>query len=172
VGRDVPPSLGEPPLASWRLNLSLGAGRFASCFVAGVVCYTMVGERRRLPFWTLPLALVGGLGVYMLAYARVGMQAGLGIPTTLGLALLLPLFERMQTSWLRRASHVVANYSYGIYLFHAPCIWIAFGRLKFLGTAGCAVTFVLLLAATTWVFYHSLEAPMIRLGQRVAARVA
>jgi peptidoglycan/LPS O-acetylase OafA/YrhL len=157
---------------AWKhLGLHAWAGYYAPCFVAGVLCYLALGARRALPFWILPLALVAILVAYMGAYARVGLQAGLGIPATIALAALLPRFAPMRALWLRRATHTVAKYSYGIYLFHSPCIWLAFGKLGFLGLAGASVVFVLLTTVVVVVAYHALEAPLIAVGQRIARRL-
>jgi peptidoglycan/LPS O-acetylase OafA/YrhL len=158
-------------LLSKKLGVPLGAGLYAPCFVAGVLCYLGLGTGRSLPFWIFPLALVAILLAYMGAYARLGLQAGLGIPATAALAYLLPRIAPMRARWLRRGSHAIAKYSYGIYLFHVPCIWLAFGKLGFLGLAGASVTFVLLTTAFVVVSYHALEAPMIALGQRLAQRL-
>jgi len=158
-------------LATWALNLPFTAGRYAPCFVAGVVCYGLLRVRRPVPFSLFPLALVGVLIAYMAAYASFGLQAGLGIVVTIGLAPALPLFARMRATWLKSVSHTLAKYSYGIYLFHTPCIWIAFGKLKWLGPAGSFLTFVAGTGLMAVAAYHALEAPMIRLGQAIAARL-
>ena len=153
----------------WKLDLPLTVGRYAPCFVAGVLSVIfLLRARRPLPFVAFPPALLAGAAVYMGLYSRIGLQAGLGIGATAALALLLPRFARMRSRRLRTASHVVAKYSYGIYLFHAPCIWVAFGKLAFLGTAGSMLALVVLIAATASAAYHLLEAPMIRVGQTLA----
>ncbi len=156
-------------VVTWKLNLPLTVGRYAPCFVAGVLCYFLLPRSRRLPFWMFPLTLVAGLGVYMIVYARIGLQAGLGIVATLALALLVTRFARMGDGWLKPISHTVAKYSYGIYLFHTPCIWLAFGKLKFLGPAGSMLAMVVLVAASATLAYHAVEAPMIRLGKILAS---
>ena len=151
-----------------KLNASITVGLYAPCFVAGVICYLRLKSRRPLPFWTFPVTLAAILAAYMLGYARIGMQAGLGIIATLALAFAIPAFTPMRARWLRRASHAVAKYSYGIYLFHVPCLWLAFGKLRFLGALGCSVAFVVLTAAVVVTAYHALEAPMIAVGKKLA----
>lgn len=158
-------------VVSWKVDLSLAVGKYAPCFVAGVLCYFLLPRSRSLPFWMFPPTLVAALGLYMLAYARIGLQAGLAIPATAGLAFLLTRFARMGAGWLKPISHAVAKYSYGIYLFHTPCIWLAFGKLKFLGTAGSMLAMIGLLAASAALAYHAVEAPMIRLGKTLAGSV-
>jgi peptidoglycan/LPS O-acetylase OafA/YrhL len=156
---------------TWKLDLPLTVGRYAPCFVAGVLCYFLLPRSRPLPFWMFPITLAAGLGAYMTLYARIGLQAGLGIGVTMALALLLTRFARMGDGWLKAASHAVAKYSYGIYLFHVPCIWIAFGRLGFLGPVGSTLAMVVLVAAISALAYRAVEAPMIRLGKVAASTV-
>jgi peptidoglycan/LPS O-acetylase OafA/YrhL len=155
-----------------KLNAPLTVGLYAPCFVAGVICYLLLKARRPLPFWMLPVTLTAILGGYMVAYARFGMQAGLGIIATLVLAFAIPSFTPMRANWLRRSTHAVAKYSYGIYLFHSPCIWLAFGKLHFLGPLGSALAFVVMLTTVVVLGYHALEAPMIAAGRRVARNLA
>jgi peptidoglycan/LPS O-acetylase OafA/YrhL len=155
-----------------KLNASLTVGLYAPCFVAGVICYLLLRARRPLPFWMFPATLAVILGAYMVGYARIGMQAGLGIIATLVLAFAIPSFRSMRASWLRRSTHAVAKYSYGIYLFHSPCLWLAFGKLHFLGPLGSVLAFVILLTAVVVLGYHALEAPMIAVGKRVARNLA
>jgi peptidoglycan/LPS O-acetylase OafA/YrhL len=151
-----------------KLDASITVGLYAPCFVAGVICYLLLKSRRPLPFWMFPATLAVILGGYMVGYARIGMQAGLGIIATLVLAFAIPLFTSMRAHWLRRSTHVVAKYSYGIYLFHLPCLWLAFGKLRFMGPLGSVVAFVVLLTVVVVLGYHALEAPMIAVGKRVA----
>lgn len=155
-----------------KLNSPLTVGLYAPCFVAGVICYLLLKARRPLPFWLFPATLAVILGAYMVGYARFGMQAGLGIIATLVLAFAIPSFAPMRARWLRRSTHSVAKYSYGIYLFHSPCLWLAFGKLHFLGPFGSVLAFVVLLTAVVVLGYHALEAPMIAVGRRVARNLA
>jgi peptidoglycan/LPS O-acetylase OafA/YrhL len=151
-----------------KFNPSITVGIYAPCFVAGVICYLLLKSRRPLPFWLFPCALLAVLGGYSVVYARVGMQAGLAIVVTLALAFAIPAFASMRSRWLRRATHAVAKYSYGIYLFHSPCLWLAFGKLRFLGPVGSSAAFVVLTTAVVVIGYHALEAPMISIGKRLA----
>ena len=98
-------------------------GLYAPCFVAGVICYLLLKTRRPLPFWLFPLTLAALMLAYMVGYARFGMQAGLGMLVTLSLAFAIPRFAPLRAPWLRTSSHTIAKYSYGIYLFHSPCLW-------------------------------------------------
>jgi peptidoglycan/LPS O-acetylase OafA/YrhL len=65
----------------------------------------------------------------------------------------------------------VAKYSYGIYLFHTPCIWLAFGKGRALGTVASTFCLIALVAASSALSYHLIEDPLIRVGKRVASRM-
>jgi peptidoglycan/LPS O-acetylase OafA/YrhL len=158
-------------LVAWKLDLLLAVGRYVPCFVAGVLCYGLLGQRRRLPFPVFPAVVIGLLLGNMIAYARIGKQAGLGIAVTLVLALAIPLCARMSSRALRRASHAVAKYSYGIYLFHPPCIWLVFSKLRGIGLGASLVCLGALIAATAMLSYRFIEAPLIRVGHGLAARI-
>lgn len=158
-------------VVAWKLNTRLTVARYAPCFVAGVGCFGLLRTRRPLAFACLPAFIGALLLAYMVAYSRFGLQAGLGILATLCLAAVIPLVATTRSIWLKRASQKVAQYSYGVYLFHVPCIWIAFGKLRWLGTAGSCLALVLLVAVASVAAYHLIEEPFIRLGKRVAGKV-
>jgi peptidoglycan/LPS O-acetylase OafA/YrhL len=159
-------------MLAWKLNLPITAARYAPCFVAGVLCYGTLRTRRPLPFALFPGVILAALVAYMAAYARIGLQAGLGILVTLMLGTAIPFFAPLSTGRFRRACHAIAKYSYGIYLFHTPCIWISFGRGHWLGIVGSSVCFILLVFGTSFVTYHFIEEPFIRVGQILAERIA
>lgn len=158
-------------LLSWKLDLRLTVGRYMPCFVAGVACFGLLKDRRPLAFFWMPVFVAGLLVVYMAAYTRFGLQAGLGIGVTFCLATMIPSVKPMSSSKLRRVSHIVAKYSYGIYLFHVPCIWLAFGKFNSLGLPGSFVSLLLMIGAASVVSYHLLEDPFVRLGKRIAKKI-
>jgi peptidoglycan/LPS O-acetylase OafA/YrhL len=158
-------------VASRVFGLRLTAAHYAPCFVAGVLCFGLLRNSRPVPAALLPVTIIATLLAYMVVYGRFGMQAGLGIFVTLGLGCSLPWFAPIRSLALRAVSHTVAKYSYGTYLFHSLCIWLAFGKWHALGPAGSSICMVLLIAATSVASYHLIERPLIRVGQRLAARI-
>ena len=65
------------------------------------------------------------------------------------------------------AAHEIATYSYGLYLAHVFCLWLAFTFVR----APFPVQVLLWIAAlflVPFAAYHVIEAPGIRLGVRVA----
>jgi peptidoglycan/LPS O-acetylase OafA/YrhL len=158
-------------VASRVLNLRLTVGHYAPCFVAGVLCYGLLKDRRPLPYQLFPVTVIAVLLAYMAVYGLVGMQAGLGIFVTLGLACAIPSFAPLRGPALRLVSHTIAKYSYGTYLFHSLCIWLAFGEWRSLGLVGSWLCVGVLIAATSVASYHVIERPLIRVGQGLAARI-
>jgi peptidoglycan/LPS O-acetylase OafA/YrhL len=157
-------------ILTWKLNLRFTVARFAPCFIAGIGCFGLLRTRRPLGFLYFPVLIGALLIAYMAAYNRFRLQAGLGIMVTVVLGATIPCFATTETTWLRRSSQLVARYSYGIYLFHVPCVWIAFGKLHSLGTLASTVCLVVLVALASVISYHLIEDPFVRIGKRVASR--
>jgi peptidoglycan/LPS O-acetylase OafA/YrhL len=80
-------------------------------------------------------------------------------------------FRDLRPSWLTAACHTIAKYSYGIYLFHIPVIWLVFFKLMFLPLAIRWVLLCVLMVLVPWLAYHLVEAPMVGIGRRLASRV-
>jgi len=141
------------------------------CFVGGVIAYQGLKGRskRPLPPQLWPVALLAVSAFYWLwgrtgeAYQDLG-----GYVSCLFLGMLIPLFRELPESWLTRAGHTVAKYSYGIYLVHIPAIWFAFVRLASAPVLLQWAVLVMLSAGLPVVLYHLLEAPLINLGRSLA----
>lgn len=153
---------------SSRLNLAY----FVPNFVPGVIAYKLSSRLKpRLPFVLWPCVLIGLTGLYMLTGR---FEHGWVICLLTGVA--IPCFREMQQPWLRRASHLVAKYSYGIYLGHFASIWLAFVVLAGASAVVQWSMLVLSLLVIPVALFHAVESPLIavgvRLGERLAARPA
>jgi peptidoglycan/LPS O-acetylase OafA/YrhL len=86
-------------------------------------------------------------------------------------ALALPYFSEISSPVVKKISHLVATYSYGIYLTHVPILWFAFRQLAneplWLRIALCAG----LMAVVPMGLYHAVELPLIRAGGRIADKL-
>jgi peptidoglycan/LPS O-acetylase OafA/YrhL len=81
----------------------------------------------------------------------------------------IPQFQEMTNPVGRRVFHTIARYSYGIYLAHFICIWLAFQAI---GSAPEWSRWAILLISVSvlpYAFYHLIEHPMVRKGEQVAA---
>jgi len=140
---------------------------FLPCFLPGVLAYSLP-YRQKLSsrLWPVFICLL------ILAFT-FRPQLSTGWFLCLALGLMVPSFREIQSPWLRRASHEIATYSYGIYISHQFCIWLVF--LGPLTHTSLLVRIPLLLTALVTLpilLYHAIERPMIRVGARLADRVA
>jgi len=79
-------------------------------------------------------------------------------------------FREIRLHWLRSVSHVLAKYSYGVYLTHMLAIWLGFQRLATLPRVAQWGVFAVTLVGLPLVLYHALEAPLTQFGARLAHR--
>jgi len=136
-------------------------------FLAGIIGYRcMATPTRQVPsiLWPVFLAAVSAL------YLRDTSAAdGRGPICCLLIGLAIPRFAQLQQPSVVAISNRVARYSYGIYLTHFICIWFAFQALGNLQTGARWLVFIASMSLIPIALHHTLEAPMIRLGQRVAS---
>ena len=144
----------------------IGIFQYVPCFLGGMVAYQV--SRRvlpRRPFWLWPVAIAAFVAAY------VGfLSASRGWVECLVLGFLAPSFQDMQSEWLKKLSHTVAQYSYGIYLLHPPLMWLAFIRLQGLPPVLQWAVFAVTMAGGCYLAYHCLEAPLIRVGANISKR--
>jgi peptidoglycan/LPS O-acetylase OafA/YrhL len=145
---------------------------YSPCFTSGVIAF-VYGERivgGRWPFWTWAATLAGLVVVYLgiSALATQTHVALLAWSMCLLLGILLPNFAETSGSAVKTVSHVVAKYSYGIYLAHLPALWVAFRVLGDESALQQWTTFAGLMIALPAAAYHLIEAPFIQFGNSVA----
>lgn len=163
-------------LALWAIGCALGTLQprvasmhyFSLCqylpnFLPGVIAYVLPHRPRlRALFW--PLFLIALVGAYTMRPA-----VGTGWLLCLILGLSLPFFAEIQNHGLRWISHHIATYSYGIYLSHQFCIWVALGVLGTYSAWIRVPVLVSMLIGLPILLYHAVEKPMIGLGIRLAS---
>jgi peptidoglycan/LPS O-acetylase OafA/YrhL len=83
----------------------------------------------------------------------------------------IPHVDLMKSPKLNRVSHIVAKYSYGIYLSHAVVFWLAIYAMHdfHLWQRICVLVVGSILAPI--VMFHAIEHPFISLGSQISARV-
>jgi peptidoglycan/LPS O-acetylase OafA/YrhL len=74
----------------------------------------------------------------------------------------------MTNSTTRSVAHIIARYSYGIYLMHFICIWIAFQGIAGIPDWSRWMILMFTVTAFPYLLYHRVEEPMIRVGQKVS----
>jgi peptidoglycan/LPS O-acetylase OafA/YrhL len=137
--------------------------RYIPCFLPGVIAYKL-GERShaRVAYYLWPPFLLALVAV--LIYLGT-MEAGWFVCLLIGLA--IPQFKLLAARWLRVAVHVLAKYSYGIYLGHYLCMWLALSKLHDRPWVVQWLVLVVTLALVPVAFFHLIEEPMINQGSRL-----
>jgi peptidoglycan/LPS O-acetylase OafA/YrhL len=158
--------------AEHRLAIKLGYVpllSFTPWFFMGVAAFFRRPERR-LPSWLyivcLSMFVVGDqlINHFVGDYRDAWFQWVLGV----GFCLALPMFQEIRNRAAGKVFHLIAKYSYGIYLSHVPIMWFCFVKL-----AGQPLVLRVILAAVLFtglpvLLFHFVEQPFIRLGARLA----
>jgi peptidoglycan/LPS O-acetylase OafA/YrhL len=139
---------------------------FAPFFLSGVVAYRLSGVRRLLlPAWMWPVTLAA-ITVFFLRHP----SATRSWLCSLLLGVSIPQFQEISAPLVKSMARIIARYSYGIYLTHFACIWLAFQVCAHQPLWFRIVVFLVTSSSVSVVLYHALEEPMIRTGTRLAAR--
>jgi peptidoglycan/LPS O-acetylase OafA/YrhL len=144
---------------------------YVPCFIPGIIAYYLSSRiRAHVPFAVFPVLLAGLAAAYTFLWKPDAPGILLGAFVCLALGLTLPRFVEVSSPGVRRVAHLLAKYSYGIYITHYFALWVAFMVLAGAPALVQALVFIVLLAAVPLALFHGLESPMIRVGNRVAAR--
>lgn len=141
---------------------------YVPCFLAGVGAYGLLHiPHRRWHFAIWPATLI----VCSVCYAwRPSIPVSWAC--CLALAIAIARCTAMTHGLVSRASHLVARYSYGIYLTHFICIWLAFVAFGALPLILRFVVFAVLGVGLPLALYHLVESPMISWGTRLTRNAA
>jgi len=146
---------------------------YGPCFLAGVVAYFLIRRhtaRFQLPVWALAVVVV--VAAVYLAAVLPSRHLPLIWLAPLAVGCALPFVRHASPSRMTRAAHTLCTYSYGVYLFHVPVIWLSVIRLHASAWPVRVATLIAGITLLPWLGYRFLERPMIDLGKRIAgARV-
>ena len=151
-------------LVQLKIHVGLEVLKHVPLFVPGVVCYSLSKTRPVLGAWALPVVLAASLTAYLLLCRVIPSQVAAGYPICLFVGLALPRITEVSNQAVRRAAHLIAKYSYGIYLAHPICIMLAFVWLRPLPAPAQWFAFLAFLCSLPFALYHGVEAPMIAAG--------
>jgi peptidoglycan/LPS O-acetylase OafA/YrhL len=165
-----------------QLGERFGILKFAPCFLGGVFAWRIMRRRYAawLPGWLWPLAMAAVSMVWMTSTDRYLPFHIAAFGLCLGLA--IPLFHEIPWSSVKSASHIIARYSYGIYLSHFAIQLYCFRDSRYpffkvlhqlprISHYARPLHFALCFGLSVLIplgLYHLIENPGIRLGQKLA----
>jgi len=140
--------------------------RFAPMFIPGVMAFSLAKSvKPRLASWLWPVLTLSSIAIFQFFQS---WQFGWVVCLLLGCS--LAFIREQESRGLNRITHVIAKYSYGIYLTHSLTIWLAFVYLVNLPLLLRVIVFVVSTAGLPYVLFHAIERPGIELGKRIAER--
>ena len=140
-------------------------------FLPGAMAYLRYKKQSpRLPAFLFPLWLLTLTASFnhLASIHADSFRSGWLYALLVGLS--LPFFRQVSWKPLCRVTHSIAQYSYGIYLFHFAAIAVGIHYLAHEPMWIRALGFFATLIALSVLGYHLVEKPMIRLGSRLAGR--
>jgi peptidoglycan/LPS O-acetylase OafA/YrhL len=162
----------QPWVAATRLGSHfyadrLGIAEFIPCFLVGVLAYqlSLRPKAPHLQFSTWAVSLGVMTIVYLLWESRVGYVGYPEWACCLPIGLVVVHCAECPHPRLNRWTHLIARYSYGIYLSQVSVLWLVFVKLRALPPAQKWSLFVFLIVALPVASYHLLEKPFIKIGK-------
>ena len=153
------------------------AAVFPPMFIGGMVAYKLLKRRptepRRpaLPSWAWPLFVLALFALQGLLVGKHSFESAHGALVNacicLTLAVAIPAFGELRAGWIVQPAKQVAKYSYSVYLLHVPALIFVLIYLPKLPWVLKFVVFLALTALLSFVSFHTIEDPLIRLGKRL-----
>ena len=159
-----------PTIFLGRLNIFL----YAPCFVAGIVAYELskIAPPKMLPAWLWPLTLAAVIAIGS-PFGNVSFMAEVRRSWLFALAVgvLVPQFRDMTWAAVAKPAHLIAKYSYGLYLSHVVVYWFSIDVLRNFPLATRVAVGVAAIVGIPVAVFQFVEAPCIRLGAYYAGRL-
>ena len=158
-----------PTIFLGRLNIFL----YAPCFVAGIVAFELSKvSSKRLPAWLWPVTLALVIAAWT-PFGNANFMAEIHRAWifALALAVLVPQFREITMPALARPAHLIAKYSYGLYLSHVVIYWLAIDRMRHLPLGLRILVGTIGIVAVPVGVFHLVEDPCIKVGARYAAHL-
>ena len=182
LGRYEPSAFGQATLLLWFF-----AAPLVLEFFAGYLLFHWLQRHPRQHWgaWLLAAAVLAGAAVYMawfhspnapgmagfFHWPERALWAGSAATALLGAALLAPAPQWRSVQWLSR----LGDYSFAIYLIHPLLLVLAARGLQALGwphqpSMLATLGVLLLLVASSALYYHAIEHPLYQASRRLIAR--
>lgn len=144
---------------------------YVPCFLPGVLAFVLPRQKKSETSPGLlfgQIAIVGVLGIPALVAAGVP-EMPLLWALCIAIGLTLPACRQLKEGLVSSGSHLIAKYSYGVYLTHV----LALGAVDGLVPGPVIVQWaamLILLPGLAYICYHGIEKHGVALGARLAAR--
>jgi peptidoglycan/LPS O-acetylase OafA/YrhL len=146
---------------------------FVPCFIAGVLCYA-IGRKSRpiFPASLWPAYLLTLILSYCVAHLWSPEPIfWVGWIYCIILGLTINLFHECQARRVNTIFKLIAKYSYGMYLWHVPFLYLTFTVLNIRAPLLGTLVFFPLTIGFSIATYHIIEAPMINVGRRMSSNI-
>lgn len=163
---------GIDPAHPIRYLSRLNVLRFVPSFLMGTLAYWLLRRRASgdepLAAWIwLPFLLLN-ITLFYFPRRELGARWFVLASYCAVVGLMIPLVKDARDSWFTRGAHVIATYSYGIYLVHLLALRVGFVVLADWPVVAQCVVSAVVLAVGCWIAFHAIEKPGIALGRRLA----
>jgi peptidoglycan/LPS O-acetylase OafA/YrhL len=161
------------------LGLSVTVGKlhmanYVPCFLAGVLCYALRKKVRPIfpaALWA-PFVLLAVMVYCLIHLSSPRPIYWVGWLYCLALAGAVHLFRQPGDGLLATASNKIATYSYGLYLWHVPVLYLLFFVLPPMALWAYALLFLTLTAVASIVTFHLIESPLMQIGRKLSSRIS
>lgn len=147
----------------------LHMANYVPCFLAGVLCYSLRKKVRPVfpaVLWVPFVALA--VTVYCLIHFSSDTPIfWVGWLYCLALAGAVHLFRQPEAGWFTKASNKIATYSYGLYLWHVPVLYLLCFLLPPMAVWMYVPMFLVLTSILSVTTFYTIEAPMMEVGRKL-----
>lgn len=156
------------------------AAVFPPMFISGMVAYRLFARcsskpllaLRKIPAIAWPFFIVSVFGLQGWLAFRHSFESPYGAAVNacicLTVAIAIPMFSEVRVRWVARPAQGIAKYSYSVYLLHVVAIVFVFRYMSELPLALKIVVCLLVVALMSFISFHTIEDPFIRIGKRLA----
>lgn len=149
----------------------LNMAAYVPDFLCGVLCYTLRDRIRTVipaALWS-PFVVLLVVGFCFLNINNIGPVYWTAWIFCIALGLGINLFHDSENRAVNAVAGKVAEYSYGMYLFHVPVLYLVFMVMDVQSAAVGALLVVAITTAASAVTYRLLEAPFIAIGKSLTS---
>lgn len=140
--------------------------KYIPCFLPGVFAYRLY-KLNKVPLFSQQIFFLYLLllaACYPVLVAHGYKENLIAWPFCLVIGFLIPWSRNGENQSINYLVNKVAQYSYGIYLFHGPVIFVCFELMDKFSFFLKFSIFILLTAILSYLAYHLVEKPLIKFG--------